>query len=63
MSDIFNVKWCKYIPKEKKPTSKQIAFLSLPHLEAFLVEQQAEVNYCKREVLFLLHLDLRNVKI
>lgn len=36
MHELFNVKWSKYIPKEKKPTPKQIAFMSLPHKEAFL---------------------------
>lgn len=32
---LFDLRWSKYIPKEKKPTPKQVAFLSLPHLEAF----------------------------
>ena len=30
-----SVKWSKYIPADKKPTTKQLAFLSLPHMEAF----------------------------
>lgn len=29
------IKWSKYIPEDKKPHAKQLAFLSLPHQEAF----------------------------
>jgi predicted phage terminase large subunit-like protein len=31
---MLNIKWSKYIPPDKKPTSKQLAFMSLPHMEA-----------------------------
>jgi predicted phage terminase large subunit-like protein len=30
-----NIKWSKYIPSDHQPHGKQLAFLSLPHLEAF----------------------------
>ncbi len=31
---MLNIKWSKYIPSDKHPSAKQLAFLSLPHLEA-----------------------------
>ena len=34
-SSKLNIKWSKYIPEDKKPTPKQLAYLSLPHTEAF----------------------------